>query len=194
MTLTKTAEYPFSTRFVARFQDANLPLRASPEAKLVDFLRLAPGWYNGRGKPITKAAFRVARRLLRQATGGVIEATDVFPRRNGGITVAIYFSDRDLAFNIRPGGLIDVDSETDPDFPSLKGLSESHARFIIKGLRQWNSSYSYTFPSTTNVLSGFGAHASKGREMEPVSRFLMGSVPSKPVVPYVLMLGRSIAK
>src|SRR5439155_15260078 len=129
MTFTKTSESPFTIRFVERFFDETLPAVSSPETKLVGFSKLRAGWYNGRGEPISTTAFRIAKKLLGVARGGAIDATDLFPRPDGGITVAVYFSNRDLAFNIKPTGLIDVDSETDPDFPFLKGLFEAHALF-----------------------------------------------------------------
>ena len=196
MRFTKTSESPFTIRFVEQFLDESLPAVSSPETKLVGFLKLKTDWYNGRGEPISEVAFRIARKLLRAASGGVgvIEATDVFPRPDGGVTVAVYFSKRDLAFNIKPTGLVDVDSEIDPDFPLLKGLSEAHALFIIQGLRQWNSSYSYIFPNTMKVSNGFEALVSKDQGMARVFRFSGSNALKKQQVPYVLMPGLSIAK
>jgi hypothetical protein len=194
MSFTKTAESPFMIRFVERFLDEDLPAISSPETKLVEFLRLRAGWYNGRGEPISEVAFRIARKLLRAASGGLIDATDVFPRPDGGVTVAVYSSRRDFAFNIKPSGLVDVDSETDSAFPLLKGLSEAHVLFIIQGLRQWNWSSSYTFPNTMKVSNGFEAVVSKDQGMARAFRFSGSNALKKQQVPYVLMPGLSIAK
>ena len=138
-------------------------------------------------------AFGIARKLLRAATGGIIEAADVFPRPDGGVTVAIYFSGRDLAFNIKPSGVVDVDSETDPDFPFLSELSAVHILFILQGLRQWNSSFSYTFPNTMRRSIGFEALVSKDLETAPAFPFSKGSALRKRQDQYVLMPGPTIA-
>jgi len=193
MNFIKTSESPFTIRFVDRFLDENLPAVSSPEAKLAEFLKLRAGWYNGRGEPISAVAFGIARKLLRAARGGIIEAADVFPRPDGGVTVAIYFSGRDLAFNIKPSGLVDVDSETDPDFPLLRELSAAHILFILQALRQWNLSFSYTFPNTMKVSSGFEALVSKSQGTGQVFPFSRGNALRKHRVPYVLMPGLSMA-
>ncbi len=126
MSFIKTSELPFTITFVDQFLDESLPAVASPEAKLAGFFKLRAGWYNGRGERISETAYRTARKLVRAARGGLIEAVDVFPRPDGGVTVAIYFSGRDLAFNVKPSGVIDVDSETDADFHSLGELSPTY--------------------------------------------------------------------
>jgi len=196
MNLTKTFESPFTTQFVERFSDENLPVASSPDAKLVGFLNLREGWYNGRGEPISKVAFRIARKLLAVATGDWIEATDVFPRPDGGITLALYFLNSDIAFNIKPSGVIDVDSETDENFPIVKELSEVHAFFIIQGLQQWNWSSSFTSRNTMGISNhhGFERLVSNDPGTGQVFRFLRSSVLKQQQVPYVLMPGLSIAK
>src|SRR5438067_782655 len=127
MNFTKTSELPFSVFVTTRLLDEDLPL--SPQAKLFGFSKLKRGWSNGDGQPMSRTAFRIALRLLNAARGGIIEATDVFPRIDGGITLAVYYSGTDLAFNIKPSGTIDIDSETEPEFPLVEGLSTTHALF-----------------------------------------------------------------
>lgn len=192
MSFTKTSESPFTVLFTSRFFGGNLPLSA--EAKLAGFLKLQTGWYNGRGEPIQNSAFRAALKILRAARGGIIETTDVFPRADGGVTVAVYYSGRDLALNIKPNGSVDIDSETDPEFPHLEGLSLAHVLFIIQGLRQWNWSSSYTFHNTTNSWPGFEAHASKGQAMVPGFPSSTRNASTVKQAPYVIMPGLSMAK
>jgi hypothetical protein len=190
MEFTKTSESPaFVAQFVHEFFDRELRAPLSPEAKLLGFQKLQAGWYSGRGNPIDEKAIRIAHRLLRCANGGIIDKADVFPHPAGGVTVAIYFSKRDLAFTIRPDGTVDVDSESDPNFPLLEGLSPSHALFIIQALaRQWNSYSFSTFPNTTrtSILPDFEAPASRDQVMELESQFSRGNVLRKQQVPYVL--------
>jgi hypothetical protein len=193
--IVKMSESPFEVRFVERFSDEIFSTVTSPESKLHDFLKLAPGWYNGRGERVSATAFRIARKLLGAAHGGIIDAADVFPRADGGVTVAVYYSNRDLAFNIKPTGLVDVDSETQPDFPFLEGLSEAHALFIIQGLRQWNWSSSSTFHSTMKISIPHVFEALVSKDQRPREfRYSFKNVPKKHQAPYVLMPGLSIAK
>jgi hypothetical protein len=194
MNFTKTFESPFTVSYARRFLiDENFLL--SSETKLLGFLKLQPGWNNGRGQPISHTAFRAALRLLRDARGGIIEKTDVFPRADGGVTVAVYYSGRDLAFNVKPDGTVDIDSETEADFPILEGLSETHALFIVQGLRQWNWSSSFTFRNMMKPLTrpGFEALVSRSPATERVFRSSFENVPREQRVPYVLMPGRSMA-
>jgi hypothetical protein len=188
----KTFESPFTITFVGRFSDESLLAVSSPEAKLAGFPKLRAGWYNGRGELISDTALRIARKLLRAAHGGNIDATDVFPRPDGGVTLAVYYSNRDLAFNIKPTGLLDVDSETEPNFPLLKGLSEAHAFFIIDGIRQWNWSFSYTSPNMMRTSTGFEALVSRDPGTVQAFPFSRGSALRKRQAPYVLMRGLSI--
>jgi hypothetical protein len=193
MTLKKIFESPYTITPVERFFDETLPIVSSPESKLSGFARLRAGWYNGRGEPISNTALRIARKLLRVAHGGNIGSADVFPRPDGGITLAVYYWNRDLAFNIKPTGLLDIDSETQEDFPLLIGLSEAHAFFIIQSIRQWNLSFSYTFHNMTKPSIGFEAPVLKGLEMGPAFPSSARSAPRKSQEPYVLMPGLTIA-
>ncbi|MGI8821218.1 MAG: hypothetical protein ACR2ID_10185 [Chthoniobacterales bacterium] len=193
MSLKIFSEFPFKVLFANQFVGQNM--QSTPDSKLIGFLNLAEGWYNGFGKRISNAAVGDALHIVRTANGGSITGTDVFPRPDGGVTVAVYFDRRDLAFNIKPDRTIDVDSETDANFPLLEKLSLRHALFIIQGLRQqWNLSSYSTYPSTTSNSVGFGVPVSRIPGMERVSQFSFKNAPRQQAAPYAVMPALSMAE
>jgi len=141
--------------------------------KIRSLFKLNDGWHFGEGKKPSTNALAVACILVTKGKMLGIQKSDVFPEKNGDVTVAFYIDEEDHSFRISDDLKISYWIETDPDFDEIKGFSiEGVFSKLREILSLWSCYPTFTSDSGTKRKNIFAVPPSPTQATARVYRLL----------------------
>src|ERR1700730_18509161 len=91
--------------------------------RIDELARLEDGWHFGVGSRPSDSVLASAKMVASYAMSCGISSLDVFPTKNGGVTVALYIGDDDHSFQVQHDLSFRYWNESDPESNTEEGLS-----------------------------------------------------------------------
>jgi hypothetical protein len=134
-----------------------------------ELAELKDGWHFGTGNRPSDGVLALAKMVASHAISCGISSLDVFPTKNGGITVALYIGEEDHSFQVQRNLSFRYWRESDPDSDIEEGLSLPEVIQRINALSKpsWNLFSSFISATGTVILDASGAKPSKTRASSP---------------------------
>jgi hypothetical protein len=130
--------------------------------------RLKDGWHVGTGKAVPSLVLQTAEKMLAVVVGVGLERYDVFPGRDGTLTVVIYIGDSDHSFEIQQDHSVRYWDEAKFDDAKILTLPQAF-RHIYCLPHAWNSFITFQFGAGTSSEDDSAVKHLKLQATEPES-------------------------
>ena len=127
--------------------------------RIDELSQISDGWHFGTGEHPSESVLAIAKSVASYAISCGISSVDVFPTKNGGVTVVAYTGDDDHSFEVRSDWSFRYWNESDPESDIQEGLNQAQVIQKIDSLSksQWNLSSS--FIPDTGIAAGVASEA-----------------------------------
>lgn len=149
--------------------------------RIDELAQLEDRWHFGAGKRLSDRVLASAKMVASYAMSCGISSLDVFPTKNGGVTVALYIGDDDHSFQVQSDLSFRYWNESDPESDIKEGLS------LPEVIQRINSLLKPPWNLFSSFISGTGIVTADASAVKHSTIRVMGVVylSSNTIVSYV---------